>query len=516
MKTEKNVACQTLTLQLVSSRPGYPRLIAILLLLVAAVVTAKDATGQTLWKDVVRLIPTDSYDQEKIVEESFGFSTALSGNIAVIGAPAIHRGGSGSVYVFDITTGRLLNRLVPQDSSDGDGFGVSVAISGTQIVVGSADSTVYGFNAITGIQTGSASGAANDGFGLSVSIAADGKVLVAGGDSLYAEGANGSSAVIPTSDFGSYAAFVEAANGQSLGEPSVVALLADTSDLLPYRVVLSSGYRPGNRTFDLEQTEPADFGGALLGFAPSVDIDGRYAVVGDPYNNTDLIDNGERGSAYIFDLQLETTLRVDSSQFNMRGEYFGNSVAVDFGFVVLSGANHTAVYDPASGDIIDEITPTNHVFNSEDGDFSVDIDDFKILSSKLVSGVFLYELAGLKGDYNRDFQVKDTDVDFFSGAIGFNALTFGLALDFDDDGFITLLDHDFFVRNFVQTSNGATGTIIGDINLDGRVNVLGDAFTLVANLGTFGGWAQGDLNADGGIDVLGDAFRLIGNLGQSN
>ncbi|MDA8563299.1 hypothetical protein N9L06_02485 [Mariniblastus sp.] len=71
------------------------------------------------------------------------------------------------------------------------------------------------------------------------------------------------------------------------------------------------------------------------------------------------------------------------------------------------------------------------------------------------------------------------------------------------------------MNTLVQT-NGLSGTVIGDVNFDGTVNVLGDAFTLIANLGSSGvGYWQGDLNADGRVDVLGDAFRLISNLGMS-
>ena len=59
--------------------------------------------------------------------------------------------------------------------------------------------------------------------------------------------------------------------------------------------------------------------------------------------------------------------------------------------------------------------------------------------------------------------------------------------------------------------------IPGDITLDGTVDVLGDAFALIANLGLSGdtSWSQGDLDADGTVDVLGDAFILIGNLGRT-
>ncbi len=56
----------------------------------------------------------------------------------------------------------------------------------------------------------------------------------------------------------------------------------------------------------------------------------------------------------------------------------------------------------------------------------------------------------------------------------------------------------------------------GDANLDGNVNVLGDGFALVGNLGTSNPtWSDGDFNADGTVDVLGDGFILVGSLGES-
>jgi len=64
--------------------------------------------------------------------------------------------------------------------------------------------------------------------------------------------------------------------------------------------------------------------------------------------------------------------------------------------------------------------------------------------------------------------------------------------------------------------------IPGDVNLDQTVNLLGDAFVVVGNLGTTATgsvvettWRMGDLNGDNSINVLGDAFVVVGNLGQS-
>ena len=69
----------------------------------------------------------------------------------------------------------------------------------------------------------------------------------------------------------------------------------------------------------------------------------------------------------------------------------------------------------------------------------------------------------------------------------------------------------------VETSNGRTGTFLGDFNLDGTVDVLRDAFALVGSLGTsVSSYGDGDINLDGVVDVLRDAFLLVGNLGRTN
>lgn len=86
------------------------------------------------------------------------------------------------------------------------------------------------------------------------------------------------------------------------------------------------------------------------------------------------------------------------------------------------------------------------------------------------------------------------------------AVAGGLALDGDANGSSG--------GNFEQTVYVA---LPGDSNLDGMVNVLGDGFALVSDLGQIGGgtWASSDFNADGNVNVLGDGFALISKLGLS-
>lgn len=121
------------------------------------------------------------------------------------------------------------------------------------------------------------------------------------------------------------------------------------------------------------------------------------------------------------------------------------------------------------------------------------------------------------GDFDLDGDVDLADLDRYNQNLG-AAATGDLAIvDLNGNGTVDAADFAQHYGTLIDTSNGGIGTAVGDINLDGVVNVLGDAFVLISNLGNpANSWSQGDLNADGVVDVLGDAFGLIGNLGFNN
>ena len=123
----------------------------------------------------------------------------------------------------------------------------------------------------------------------------------------------------------------------------------------------------------------------------------------------------------------------------------------------------------------------------------------------------------LTGDFDGNGEVDISDVNFYVGNIGSAANGPLTQLDLFSDGQITEIDLQIHIANYVQTSNRETGTFLGDLNLDGSVDVLGDAFSLIGNLGGFPtSYAQGDIDLDGNVSVLQDAFALIGNLGKTN
>ena len=125
--------------------------------------------------------------------------------------------------------------------------------------------------------------------------------------------------------------------------------------------------------------------------------------------------------------------------------------------------------------------------------------------------------GGLIGDFDNDNDVDIDDIDFYAGNIR-SAPTGDLApLDLNGDGRITLADSETLITKFIQTRNGQTGTFLGDLNLDGTVNIFGDAFIWIGNLNESAtSYRQGDFNLDGTVDILEDAFILIENLGNSN
>lgn len=132
-------------------------------------------------------------------------------------------------------------------------------------------------------------------------------------------------------------------------------------------------------------------------------------------------------------------------------------------------------------------------------------DDFKITA------------LGQLGDFDFDGEVDLVDLDQYNGNIGASPAGALQDLDLDSDNDIDANDMIQHYTQLVETSNGETGTFAGDLNLDGTIDVLNDAFELISNLGNPAtSWAQGDINGDETVDVLGDAFALIANLGSSN
>ena len=110
-------------------------------------------TGQQLLK----LVPDDgeTYDL-------FGYSVAIQGDTALIGSYWDDDNGerAGSAYLFDLTTGALLHKLLAEDGAAFDSFGITVALTGDLALVssyhdddnGEDSGSVYVFDVNSGTQ----------------------------------------------------------------------------------------------------------------------------------------------------------------------------------------------------------------------------------------------------------------------------------------------------------------------------------------------------------------------------
>lgn len=249
-----------------------------------AAVCALPAGAQVVNEDFI-ILPKDGE-----AGDWFGNSIALSGETAIVGARRDDDNGerSGSAYLFDITTGQQIAKLLPEDGAAWDRFGSGVAISGTTAVIGAyrnndngfQSGSAYLFDITTGQQIAKLlpnDGAEGDSFGLSVAIY--GSTIVVGA---YGDDDNGA-------DSGSAYLF-DLSTGQQIAK------------LLP-----TDGASDDN-------------------FGWSVAINGTTAVVGAFLDDDNAFNSG---SAYLFDTTTSKQLAKLLPSDGMKSSFFGAAVAID-------------------------------------------------------------------------------------------------------------------------------------------------------------------------------------------
>ena len=169
-------------------------------------------------------------------------------------------------------------------------------------------------------------------------------------------------------------------------------------------------------------------------------------------------------------------------------------------------------------------TLQNFVFESEGLPLSTALPVKEIQTSDYRPVAFL-GAPGITGDFNCDGVVDKLDIDLCCSFFGSTPATGSLApFDLIADNVIDFLDLEELIVQHVDvpvTAMNPTGkgTCIGDLNCDGTVSILGDAFMLLGNFGSTGtpggtiSYAQGDVNCDGTVDIN-DVFILVTNIGS--
>jgi hypothetical protein len=257
---------------------------------------------------------TWSLQQKLTVSDGAGFgaSVALSGDTALVGAPA---GGPGFAYIFTRigTTWGQRDRLTASDGAEDDLFGYSVALSGATILVGAYRDDVGAnkdqgsayvftpdglFNWEQQAKLTASDDAAGDNFGFSVALDGDTALVGAPLDDIGTNSNQGSAYVFT----GSGATWTQqtqltAADGIGFG---FSAALSDTIALVgaPFGQGLAYIFRRIGMTWIQMDKLTASDGAEDDFFGWSVAFSGTTIVVGAPYD--DVGSNSDQGSAYVF------------------------------------------------------------------------------------------------------------------------------------------------------------------------------------------------------------------------
>jgi hypothetical protein len=432
----------------------------------------------TTWSQQQKLLASDVGQ-----DDGFGTSVAVSGNIAVIGAPFMTKQNLGAAYVFvqNGTTWSQQQELTASDGANGDHFGISVAVSGNTALIGAYLKTV-GSNQSQGaayvfLQSGStwaqeqeltaSDGGPFDAFGWSVALSGDTAVI---------------GAVHKT--FGSIqnqgAAYVFVGSGAAWSQQSELT----SSD-----------------------------GAANDDFGSSVALDGETAVVGAPFKT--IGSNAMQGAAYVF---IETTTPSTYVYNDFAGNGRSGALLYDpsigQSYTAMSNANGTYNYIPNLF--------TSHFDTLRTGDFNGDGKADLILYNSQTDAAYIgfgngdgtfnfqslfwssgYNIV-VTGDINGDGK---TDVALYNSAVG--TLYTGIS---NGDGTFTY-EYHLVSQNFTYVK-------LADFNGDGKADLflyrVSDGLAYLGIGGGTGGFTfnplsisagynladAGDLNGDGKEDII--------------
>lgn len=318
------------------------------------------------------------------MSDELGFAVAISGSTAIVGVPHDESAGNqrGSALVFTRTGAMwsLQQKLAANDAADGDGFGFSVALDGDTAVIGARNDditvammdhqdqgSVYVFTRSGGVWTQQQKLTASDGdtadqLGYAVSVETD--TLIAG--AFLGDPGNRGAAYVFTRSMGVWTQQQKlnatammgvnvSAFGQAVGvDGETVIVGAPFTDLdtnfndegAAYIFVRSGGVWTQQQMLTGEMDPFAD---PSAEFGVSVGISGNSVIVGSPLD-TATGDITANGAAYVFTRTgMVWTLqqRLDALD-NMSN--VGRAVAIDGDRCVIGGASNAAfLYERVAG-----------------------------------------------------------------------------------------------------------------------------------------------------------------------
>ena len=336
-------------------------------------------------------------------DDSFGYSVAISGDRAIVGVRNEDDAGglsSGKAYIFNTITGALVHTLDnpnAYDTSAGDYFGSSVAIDGNYVIVGAdaeddaggtSSGKAYIFHTANGTlahtldNPNAYSTTAGDGFGISVGISGNYAIVGAYNEDDAGGTSSGKAYIFHTAN-GTLAHTLDNPNAYDTSADDLfgysVAISGDRAIVGAFREDDAGGTNSGKAyIFDVStgalvytldnpnaySTSTSDI------FGSSVGISGNYAIVG-AYGEDDSGGNTS-GKAYIFSTStgnLVHTLDNPNPYDTSASDYFGDSVAIDGNYAIVGAyleddaggisSGKTYIFNVTSGDLVKTLDNPN-------------------------------------------------------------------------------------------------------------------------------------------------------------
>lgn len=291
----------------------------------------------------------------------FGYSVALSRDTVVIGAPDESASGysqAGHAYAFNVTTHALIQTFTSPDAQDEGWFGSSVALSGSTVVVGAYDESAsgysgaghtYTFNAMTGklIQTFTSPNPQSGG-GFGYSVALSGTTLLVGAPDETASGySDAGHAYTFNATTGSLIHSFTSPKAQAEGGFGSSLALTDSSLVVGASGESVSGYSYAGHAYSFNTktdavihtfTSPqAQYFGQ---FGSSVALSGNTVVIGAPTENAS--GYSFAGHAYSFNVKTGKLIYTFTSPNAQSEGYFGWSIALNSMTIVVGALSETA------------------------------------------------------------------------------------------------------------------------------------------------------------------------------
>jgi len=350
----------------------------------------------TIGDEIEGSIDFTTSTQTKIVasdgaaDDYFGYSVAISGNYAIVGAYQDDDNGtdSGSAYIFNVTTGAELHKLVPSDGAANDIFGISVAIDGNYAIVGARQDddkgtnsgSAYIFNVTTGAELHkltASDGVAGDNFGHSVAI--DGNYAIVGARQDDDNGTTSGSAYIFNVTTGAELHKLLASDGASYDYFGNSVAISGNYAIVGARYDDDNGSNSGSAYIfnvttgaELHKLTASD-GAADDYFGESVAISGNYAIVV-AYADDDKGSNS--GSVYIFNVNTGAELHKLTASDGAESDYFGISVAIDGNYAIVgahadddkgSGSGSAYIFNVQTGAELHKLTASDGAASDQFG-----------------------------------------------------------------------------------------------------------------------------------------------------